>query len=380
MAFRATAEQALRHTDDAREPQVAPMPQVGLGARPAAPRCLTSHDIGLWCASQGWPVHPLVGKQPVRNCGACGGERRHHPSDCPCIAAQGWCHGFYAATLDPLRIRSWDPNGGVGVACGAAGLVVIDIDVHDKPLPERSNLVKGFVVPDQVDLSGLRNGFHALAVLAAYRGRTSPADDTTTLRVRTPSGGLHVWYRLGPSHPTLRCSSGSDHSGTFLAWQVDVRASGGYIVAPGTRTSRGVYAPVPPATSPAVLPDWLLQDLLRTGHGPRGPKSTGPSARPARLPPVQNRRPTSYLNTLLADVEACGTAPDGMGFSSKLNRAAWTAGGLIAGGLVEHDQAHRQLLEAANAARPRQAHKNLATIDAALAQGALRPLLPEGHA
>ncbi len=341
----------------------------------------TSRDVAQWCATQGWPVHPLVGKQPVRNCRACGGDRHpHRPSDCPCIAAQGWCHSFHAATVNPSRIRSWDPSWGVGVACGAAGLVVIDIDVHDKSMPERSKLVKGFMVPDHVDLSGLRNGYHSLAVLAAYRGQTSPADDTTTLRVRTPSGGLHVWYRLGPSHPPLRCSSGSDQNRTFLAWQVDVRASGGYIVAPGTRTSQGIYTPVPPATKPAVLPDWLLEDLLRTGHGPREPRSTGTSGSP-QVPPARSRRPAAaYLKTLLADVEACGVASEGAGFSAKLNRAAWTAGGLIAGGLIDHGEAHRQLLEVANMARPQRAHRNLAIINAALAQGGLRPLLPEGHA
>ncbi len=366
MAFRATAESALRaRADDER----------------ASSQALGPHDIALWCASQGWPVHPLVGKQPVRNCRACGGGRHHHrPGDCPCIAAQSWCHGFHAATLDPLRIRSWDAAWGAGVACGAAGLVVIDIDVHDKPVPERSKLVKGFMVPDHVDLSGLHNGFHTLAVLAAYRGRTSPAEDTTTLRVRTPSGGLHVWYRLGPSHPPLRCSSGSDQSRTFLAWQVDVRASGGYIVAPGTRTGQGAYTPVPPATSPAVLPDWLLEDLLRTGHGPRESRSTIVPGQPPHLPSARGRRRTAYLRTLLAEVEACGTAPEGTGFSSKLNRAAWTAGGLIAGGLIDHGEAQRQLLEAANTARPRRALKNLATIDAALAQGGLHPLIPKGHA
>ncbi|MFG2526009.1 bifunctional DNA primase/polymerase [Streptomyces sp. NPDC048527] len=349
----------------------------------AASQPPTSRDIAQWCAAQGWPVHPLVGKQPVRNCLVCSGDRhRHRPGDCPCIAAQGWCHSFHAATLDPSGSRSWNPAWGVGVACGAAGLVVIDIDVHDKPLPERSKLVNGFVVPDHVDLSGLRNGYHALAVLAAYRGRTSPADDTTTLRVRTPSGGLHVWYRLGPSHPPVRCSSGSDNNRTFLAWQVDVRASGGYIVAPGTRTGQGVYTPVPPATYPAVLPDWLLDDLIRTGHGPRETRSTDTitSSGSPRVPTARSRRPAVYLKTLLADVEACGMAPEGMGFSAKLNRAAWTAGGLVAGGLIDHGEARRQLLDVANTARPQRAHRNLAIINAALTQGGLHPLLPKGNA
>lgn len=42
-----------------------------------------------------------------------------------------------------------------------------------------------------------------------------------------PSGGLHVWYRAADNR-RWRCSAGSSQ-GTALAWQVDVRAHGGYI-------------------------------------------------------------------------------------------------------------------------------------------------------
>jgi hypothetical protein len=74
--------------------------------------------------------------------------------------------------------------------------VVIDIDAHGTEPPARDRILPGIPIGDQVDLAGLANGFHTLAVLAALRGQQSPADDTTTLRVRTPSGGLHVWGRF----------------------------------------------------------------------------------------------------------------------------------------------------------------------------------------
>lgn len=96
--------------------------------------------IAQWCAGQGWPVHPLAPgrKTPAANCNACR-QPGHTHHGCNCRTSGRWCHGFHAATLDPARIQQWwsqTPDPGVGVACGPAGLVVIDIDAHAQiPLP-----------------------------------------------------------------------------------------------------------------------------------------------------------------------------------------------------------------------------------------------------
>uniref|UniRef100_UPI0004CC7043 bifunctional DNA primase/polymerase n=1 Tax=Streptomyces sp. NRRL S-15 TaxID=1463886 RepID=UPI0004CC7043 len=57
-------------------------------------------------------------------------------------------------------------------------------------------------------------------------------------------------------------------SGRALAWQVDVRAHGGYIIAPGTSTEHGTYTPIGDVREPAGLPLWIAQELERTGHLP----------------------------------------------------------------------------------------------------------------
>ncbi|RSS81247.1 bifunctional DNA primase/polymerase, partial [Streptomyces sp. WAC06614] len=223
--------------------------------------------MARWCAAQGWPVHPLAegAKTPARNCPDCR-DGGHRPAACPCRAEGRWCHGFHAATTDPERIDGWWSRDryGVGVACGPAGLVVIDIDAHGGALPPRDRLLPGIGIAADVDLTGLADGFHTLAVLAALHGERSPALDERTLRVRTPSGGLHVWYRAEPG-PGWLCSTGSGR-GRALAWQVDVRAQGGYIVAPGTVTRAGVYAAQGACRTPAPLPTWLAGELARTGH------------------------------------------------------------------------------------------------------------------
>ncbi|WP_030302886.1 bifunctional DNA primase/polymerase [Streptomyces katrae] len=339
-----------------------------------------------WCARQGWPVHPLAPgrKTPVGNCDACR-VPGHNRGACECLRAGGWCHGFHAATLDFERIEQWwgaRPGFGVGVATGPAGLVVIDIDAHARELPDRERLLPGVGISDTVDLTGLANGFHTLGVLAALRGAASPADDESTLRVRTPSGGMHVWYRNAGGH-RWQCSAGSG-GGRALAWQVDVRAHGGYIVAPGTVTPAGVYRPVGATRVPAPLPAWLARELERTGHLPsaaaHGPRPVPPRARQAVIAAGGGRGgPERVLAGVLAEVAACAAVPEGAAFSEKLNRAAFTAGGLVAGGLAGEAEVLRALQEAAELARPGQGHRCRAIIRGGLSAGLVRPLTLRGR-
>ncbi|WP_079177179.1 bifunctional DNA primase/polymerase [Streptomyces sp. MUSC 14] len=352
-----------------------------LGARAAR-----SLAIARWCAGRGWPVHPLAPgrKTPAGNCVGCR-EPGHTYRGCRCPAAGRWCHGFRAATLDRARIERWwgaHPEFGVGIACGPAGLVVIDIDAHARQLPGRDRLLPGIDIADTIDLSGLANGFHTLGVLAALRGVTSPAGDESTLRVRTPSGGLHVWYRAAGGH-RWQCSSGSG-GGRALAWQVDVRAHGGYIIAPGTVTEAGAYEVVGTAREPAPLPGWLARELERTGHLPPAYlpalRPVPPRARQAVLAAGGGRGAAArVLAPLLAQVAGCAAVPEGAGFTEKLNRAAYTASGLVAAGLLDDGRAERLLREAAAQARPGQERRYGAVIRGGLSAGRARPLSPGGR-
>ncbi|MDO0929968.1 bifunctional DNA primase/polymerase [Streptomyces sp. TG1A-8] len=338
-----------------------------------------------WFARQGWPVHPLAPgrKTPAANCNDCR-TQVHPPTQCPCLPAGRWCHGFHAATLDQDRIQQWwgtHPHFGIGVSCGPARLIVIDIDAHPAQPPARNRILPGIPIADHVDLTGLANGFHTLAVLAALRGQPSPADDATTLRVRTPSGGLHVWYRAADNR-RWQSSVGSS-PGRALAWQVDIRAHGSYIVAPGTTTSHGTYTAIGDAREPAPLPPWLAQELERTGHlpAPMTPvsKPVPPRAQQAVLAAGGSSRSEHVLSTVLALVKACGQVPEGAGFSDTLNRAAYTLGGLIAAGRLSRTEAVQALQETAAAARPGQERRIQQIIHSGLAAGLKRPLHASGR-
>ncbi|MEU9803517.1 bifunctional DNA primase/polymerase [Streptomyces sp. NPDC051000] len=341
--------------------------------------------MALWMALRGYPVHPLAPgtKTPVPNCSDCP-TGRHAPQECPCHPRGGWCHGFHAATTDPDTVRRWwgrDPEPGIGVSCGPAGLVVVDVDAHGALVPDRRSLLPGIPIDERVDLTGLGSGYDTLALLAAYRSAPNPCEDPSTLRVRTPSGGMHIWYRAPQGGPRFRCSSGSSAK-VALAWQVDVRAVGGYIVAPSTRTTAGVYEPLPGARVPAALPLWLTAELVRTGHRIETPPAPAePSARAQASPAPRGRRQDGQrvLGALLDEVRSCAASREGTAFSEKLNRAAFTAGGLAAAGHFSEAEARQSLLEAAEHARPHQSRRIALIVETGLRAGSDRPIHPKGR-
>lgn len=343
--------------------------------------------VAHWCAAAGWPVHPLVPnhKTPVASCAGCR-LPGHRTSDCPCLADGRWCHGLLSATTDPARVDAWwgaKPGFGVGVSCGPAGLVVLDVDAHAQIPPQRHEVLPGIAIHETIDLRGLSNGYHSLALLAALRGQQDPALDENTLRVRTPSGGLHVWYDASDA-PRLRSSVG--RGGRGLVWQVDVRAVGGYVVAPGTRIRTGSYERVGECSTPAVLPLWLREELERTGHleRPREARTRAPRAIDPALSAVLSAGWGSAtvhktLETVLEPVLACATTASGAGFTDKLNRAAYTAGGLCAAGAADPTRVQQLLEEVAEHVRPGQHRRSAQIIGSGFAAGLQRPLVPGGR-
>ncbi|MEV2235812.1 bifunctional DNA primase/polymerase [Streptomyces phaeochromogenes] len=340
-----------------------------------------SHVVARWCAQQGWPVHPLAPGQkvPPANCPACR-DHAHPPQACACHAKGRWCHGFHAATTAPDRIDAWwqeQPRFGVGVSCGPADLVVLDVDAHVSQVPDRSRLLPGIEIGPLVNLDGLDTGFDTLALLAALRRQPDPTTDDSTLRVQTPSGGLHIWYRNPNPQVRYRSSTGSSPK-TALAWQVDVRADNGYIVAPTTRTAAGIYRRIGTCRQPAVLPDWIAAELARTTHVPTDEPPPVAPPRPPR-PRRATKAAERLMEPLLDEVAACAAQAHGASFSEKLNRAAFTAGGLVEGGHFTETEARALLFQAACAARPQQERRNTTIIESALSAGAQRPLHPQGR-
>jgi hypothetical protein len=109
-----------------------------------------------------------------------------------------------------------------------------------------------------------------------------------------------------------------------------------------------------------------------------------PPVRPRPAVPRRRRSSRSaggqrVLDPLLTDVVECAATPEGAAFTEKLNKAAYTAGGLAAAGHLDEHSARALLLAAAEAARPWQSARNERIIDDALAAGSTRPLHLEGR-
>ncbi|MGP3951361.1 bifunctional DNA primase/polymerase [Streptomyces sp. 7N604] len=206
----------------------------------------------LAAAARGLLVIPLTrGKLPA--------VRSPHHADPEPVRCTGECgragHGIHDATTDPAAVLAlfaaapWAT--GYGIACGRAPhhLIGLDLDV--------------------------KNGTDSLAALrrlAREHGFTLPP----TVTVLTPSGGRHLWLTGPPGRPV-------PNSAGRLAPGIDVRGTGGYLVGPGSYSTRGVYrlapGPTEPAPAPAPLVRLLTPPPARPGQGAQdeqGPYAYGP--------------------------------------------------------------------------------------------------------
>lgn len=151
-------------------------------------------------------------------------------------------NGWKEASDDPAQIAEWsrvNPDFNWAVATGPSGLFVIDVDPAG--LDYWAKLLE-------------RDADIRQAVEAAYQ-------------VRTPRGGLHVYFRgEGPSTAS-RIAEGIDTRGGILRDGEIV--SGGYVLLPGSKTEAGTYSELPggainplPKAISGIVPERKKTDTL----------------------------------------------------------------------------------------------------------------------
>ncbi|MFE9928161.1 bifunctional DNA primase/polymerase [Streptomyces sp. NPDC005533] len=259
----------------------------------------------LDAAALGWSVFPL---RP--------GQKRpalHGDDHCPGL---GDCAGGHRkwedrATSDPDRIRrAWERLPfNVGIATGPSALVVVDLDM-----------------PKGQGSSDAPRGADTFRALCERAGQAIPS----TLCVRTPSGGSHLYF-TAPDGVRLGNSAGR------LGKLIDTRAWGGYVVAPGSVTAAGAYEVTDPV-APAPFPAWLYgllapKQALRTLTG-----------RPSAV--KSGRYAAAALNAETASVE-CAAQGERNG---TLLRAARALGRFIAVGDLPRDVVEEALQAAGESA------------------------------
>lgn len=310
-------------------------------------------SVALWLAGQGIHVHPLLPgrKIPPRGCDRCwrGAKDQPNPSyiehdaqTCPCLTAGRYCHGVLAATVDRSVIERWWhalPGAGVGVATGKSGLLIVDVDRHGGERPPTDKILPGLQLPGDVDPATLHDGLDTLALLCEIRGVMPLTATDSTITVQTPSGGLQLWYRVDPTTPWTP-SAGK------LGWQLDVRAGRSYGIAPGTATPKGTYTALGTCRTVADLPEWLAEDLLRTGHQRQ---VTTPTVSADWSPPKLAGGRGYVATALRGELEKVASAPNGQR-SEALNSAAYYLGQFVGAGLLDRGAVHAAITDAAAAA------------------------------
>jgi hypothetical protein len=265
-------------------------------------------------ARRGWHVFPLRpgGKRPaLHGDGRC-------PRTGPCRDGhQGW---EQRATTGPARIRAcWThgPAWNIGIACGPSALVVIDLDTPKNDV----------ILPAAFAGQGIGDGAGVLAKLCRRHEQPWPP---ATFTVATPSG-YHLYFTAPPGLP-LGNTAGR------LGWCIDTRATGGYVVAPGSIIAERAYSVINPA-DPLPLPGWLANELA----APVTPRASQPGipATPATAHAAQ------YAQAALqGETRRVATAPVGRR-NDTLNRAAFNLGQLTAAGLLPCSVVHTALTDAA---------------------------------
>ncbi|MDN3296879.1 bifunctional DNA primase/polymerase [Streptomyces ficellus] len=259
----------------------------------------------LDAAERGWHVFPLRpgGKPPAlhgeRSCTGTG--------EC----ASGHRKWEQRATTDPDRIRAaWSRAPfNVGIATGPSGLVVVDLDT-----------------PEHKGSSDAPDGATTFRALCERAGHAVP----TTYRVRTTTGGTHLYFTAPPG---VRLAN---TAGT-VATSVDTRAWGGYVVAAGSILPTGRYEALN-APETAALPPWL-QTILQ------------PAPKPSEAPSVavagQSRRYAEVA--LAAETRNVAIAQHGSR-EAALFRAARALGRFVAWGDLPRHVVEQALQEAGEAA------------------------------
>lgn len=275
----------------------------------------------LAAARRGWPVFPLY---PNSTHPALHG-RRNCPRTGVCATGhQGW---EQRATTDVDELARWwrvVPYN-IGIACGPARLVVIDLDSarSQKPPREWAKL-------------GVRHGRDVLRILAQRAGQPDP-DDTYT--VTTP--GKHL-QDCGGEHRYFHAPDGIElrNSASRLGWHVDIRAAGGFVTAAG---SQRIIAGTPRLyrvlrdTAVQPLPQWLVTALTPPPAPQRGP---------TRLHLGTNRVNAYVQAALNGETHTVAAATVGTRATTLFASAA-SLGELVGAGLLEESTVHDALLDAA---------------------------------
>jgi hypothetical protein len=228
-------------------------------------------------------------------------------------------HWKEEASNDPDKVSLWSVLykwGNLAVACEPSNLVVIDLDKF-----------KGQEIPEKYRLEGVTDASDILCVELEKIGRFFPTD---TYSVHTPSGGRHLYYR-NEGAPISNATSVNGMTG------IDIRGVGGYVVAEGSRSEKGLYLGLEPKEIKTL--DDELREIIT-------PKKSKPIIQSLNFVSLSSPNSDPYrLAGMRNEIDKVRKAQEGKR-NSTLFSSSCAVGELVADDLSLLDEAVRGLVEA----------------------------------
>jgi hypothetical protein len=174
----------------------------------------------LGYARQGWKIIPLHTPDEKGVCSCSKGEKCTSPGKHPRTA-----NGVRESSTDEQTIRNWwnrFPGSNIGIATGEdSGIVCLDIDPRNGGNEAFDEIIKTY--------------------------GTFPV----TFEVSTGGGGRHLFFKY-PEGKTVKNSTQKIGKG------IDIKSSGGFVVAAPSLHSSGRRYFIKNHSRPATMPEWLL--------------------------------------------------------------------------------------------------------------------------
>lgn len=251
-------------------------------------------------------------------------------------------HGHLDATTDAETIRQWfttRPDANLAVATGPSRLLVVDIDG-----PEGEETVE--FLADNLSLT-------LPTTRASLTGRSN--------------GGRHLWFTLPAGAPRIPSRAAA------LGPSVDIRADGGYVVAPPSihATGSSYSWATPPGTPFATVPTWIIEGQAKPSRStPRDP-----SNQPQHFVEGTGETTNWGSTALQGECDRMRHAPEGTR-NQTLNETAFRIGQVIGGGHLDPEEATLAIFDAATDAGLPEAEVR-SVLGRALAAGAANPRGPQ---
>jgi len=183
---------------------------------------------------------------------------------------------------------------GIGIDCGKSGLVVVDLDVKD--------------------------GIQGPAAWESLKSKHGFTDDGA-LVAQTGGGGTHIYFK--------DTTGGAIHnSAGALANGVDIRANGGYVVAPGSRHNSGAMYEWLRDDGIGNIPDKLVELILNPVV------VVAPITLPVAAVQTDPDSGAWATAALLAELDNVKQAPESTR-NNTLNQAAFSLGQIVGAGYLD---------------------------------------------